>query len=75
MHSEAKNAQADAQPRTQAAAEEIIKFNGELEPKIQEEPIETKDQLMEKLRDIHLEEWRKEYSPEQYGITILEGTQ
>ncbi len=54
---------------------DAVKFNGELEPKIQEEPIETKDQLMEKIRDIHLEEWRKEYSPEQYGIAILDGTQ
>ena len=30
---------------------------------------------MRYLSDIHLEEWRKEYSPERYGMYILDGTQ
>ena len=39
------------------------------------EPIETKDQLLAYLRKMHLEEWRKEYRPERYGIIVLDGTE
>ena len=35
----------------------------------------TKAELLEALRDMHLEEWRTEYSPERYGMYILDGTQ
>lgn len=37
--------------------------------------VETREALLEYLRDMHLEEWRKDYSPERYGIYILDGTQ
>ena len=37
--------------------------------------VETREALLEYLRDMHLEEWRKDYSPERYGIDILDGTQ
>ena len=30
--------------------------------------VETREALLEYLRDMHLEEWRKDYSPERYGI-------
>ena len=37
--------------------------------------VETREELLEYLRDMHLEEWRKNYSPERYGACILDGTQ
>lgn len=37
--------------------------------------VETREALLEYLRDMHLEEWRKDYGPERYGMEILDGTQ
>lgn len=37
--------------------------------------VETRKELLEYLRDMHLEEWRNDYSPERYGMFILDGTQ
>ena len=37
--------------------------------------VETRKELLEYVRDMHLEEWRKDYSPGRYGIQILDGTQ
>lgn len=37
------------------------------------EPNETKAQLLAYLRKMHLEEWRKEYRPERYGLMVLDG--
>ncbi len=37
--------------------------------------VETREELLEHLREMHLEEWRKDYSPEQDGTRILDGTQ
>lgn len=37
--------------------------------------VETREALLEYLRDMHLEEWQKDYSPERYGMYILDGTQ
>ena len=37
--------------------------------------VKTREDLLEYLRDMHLEEWRKDYSPERYGMYILDGTQ
>ena len=37
--------------------------------------VETRGGLLEYLRDMHLEEWRRDYSPGRYGIDILDGTQ
>ena len=37
--------------------------------------VKTREDLLEYLREMHLEEWRKDYSPERYGICILDGTQ
>ena len=37
--------------------------------------VETREALLEYLRDMHLEEWRKDYNPERYGVSILDGTQ
>ena len=35
----------------------------------------TREDLLEYLREMHLEEWRKGYGPGRYGIDILDGTQ
>ncbi len=37
--------------------------------------VETRKELLEYVRDMHLEEWRKDYNPGRYGIQILDGTQ
>ena len=37
--------------------------------------VETRKELLEYLRDMHLEEWQNDYSPERYGMFILDGTQ
>ena len=37
--------------------------------------VKTREDLLEYLREMHLEEWRKDYSPEWYGMYILDGTQ
>ena len=37
--------------------------------------VENREELLEYLRDMHLEEWQKDYSPERYGMYILDGTQ
>ena len=37
--------------------------------------VETREALLEYLQDMHLKEWRKDYSPERYGVSILDGTQ
>ena len=42
---------------------------------LDEPEVETREALLEYLRDMHLEEWRKDYSPERYGMYILDGTQ
>ena len=52
-----------------------VKITSGLFPRIPEEPIKTKDQLLAKLRDMHLEEWRRNYTPERYGMTILDGAE
>lgn len=36
-------------------------------------PIETKAQLLAYLSKMHLEEWRREYRPERYGLLVLDG--
>lgn len=38
------------------------------------ELLDTRDQLLKCLHGMHLEEWRKYYSPERYGMHILDGT-
>ena len=37
--------------------------------------VETRKELLEYVRDMHLEEWRKDYNPGRYGIQIFDGTQ
>ena len=36
-------------------------------------PIETKDQLLAYLWEMHLEEWQREYRPEKYGMQVMDG--
>ena len=42
---------------------------------LDEPEVETREELMRYLSDMHLEEWQKDYSPERYGMAILDGTQ
>lgn len=51
----------------------VIEIEGDFVKGVEEN--KTKAELLEYLRDMHLEEWRKDYSPERYGIHVLDGTQ
>ena len=42
---------------------------------LDEPEVETREALLEYLHDMHLEEWRNDYSPQRYGMVILDGTQ
>ena len=61
----------------------VIEFDGDalkrdtviVMGEIEEPEVETREALLEYLSDMHLEEWRKDYSPERYGVSILDGTQ
>ncbi len=62
--------------------EYVIKIEGDtvkhfpkLESHIVEEQAETREELLNRLRDVHMEEWKKTYSPKPYGMYILDGTQ
>lgn len=54
---------------------DIVKRFPELESHLVEEQDETREALLNRLRDVHLEEWKKTYSPKPYGMYILDGTQ
>ena len=47
----------------------------DLEPKIEAVQITTREELLNRLQDIHLDEWKKYYNPNQYGMFILDGIQ
>lgn len=34
-----------------------------------------KDEFLEEIRELHMGEWRKNYNPERFGYTVLDGTQ
>ena len=40
-----------------------------------EEQVETRMEFLNKLVDVHLEEWKKTYSAKPYGMYFLDGTQ
>ena len=54
---------------------DTVKHFPELESLFVEEQAETRKQFMNRLLDIHLEEWKKTYSPKPYGMYFLDGTQ
>ena len=54
---------------------DTVKHFPKLESHIVEEQVETREELLNRLRDVHLEEWKKTYSPKPYGMYILDGTQ
>ena len=54
---------------------DTVKHLPKLESLIVEEQVETREELLDRLRDVHLEEWKKTYSPKPYGMYILDGTQ
>lgn len=54
---------------------DTVKYFPELESLLVEEQVETREELLNRLRDVHLEEWKKTYSPKPYGMYILDGTQ
>ena len=54
---------------------DTVKHFPKLESLIVEEQVETREELLNRLRDVHLEEWKKTYSPKPYGMYILDGTQ
>ena len=37
--------------------------------------ISSREELLEYLRELYLEEWRHYYDPERFGITVMDGTQ
>lgn len=54
---------------------DTVKHFPEFESLLVEEPVVTREELLNRLRDVHLEEWKKTYSPKPYGMYILDGTQ
>ena len=54
---------------------DTVKHFPKLESLIVEEQVETRMEFLNRLEDVHLEEWKKTYSPKPYGMYILDGTQ
>ena len=58
---------------TTVEEQDYLPLDGPISIWRQDQRISSKEQLLEYLRELHLEEWRHNYDPERFGIIVLDG--